>query len=246
MSPPPSDPRMAMMSYISLYLAFEIFCIRRHSALSSSILIYPAGPAGRGPWGRLSATWSSATASGLRPAARWRNGGRSRDFPPRPRPRPASPPDIRKRQERTWPDARQTHFSDVCSFAQLRKRGNESILTLPEFRKRRSVTLSAHFDVSRIVETWKCLGFGSFRRIENSQKVRLSRQRFRWKTPIPRIRKKYFAHRSSVTHDRSLVNDFLHPEFSWIGSFSAESTAMPDPYHWPLRDRKNQRFKIKW
>ena len=65
-----------------------------------------------------------------------------------------------------------------ATFAHLRKRGNESILTLPEFRKRRSVTLSAHFDVSRIVETWKCLGFGSFRRFENSQKVRLSRQRF--------------------------------------------------------------------
>jgi hypothetical protein len=34
------------------------------------------------------------------------------------------------------------------------------------------------------------------------------------KGPIPRNRKKYFAHRGDLTHDRSLVNDFLHTKFS--------------------------------
>jgi len=35
--------------------------------------------------------------------------------------------------------------------------------------------------------------------------------------------KKFFAHKWPITNDRRLVNDFLHPEFSWIGGFSAES-----------------------
>jgi len=33
------------------------------------------------------------------------------------------------------------------------------------------------------------------------------------KKSFPKIRKKYFAHRWSISHDRSLVNHFLHPEF---------------------------------
>jgi len=33
----------------------------------------------------------------------------------------------------------------------------------------------------------------------------------------------------TLTHDQSLVNDFLHPEFSGIGGFSAESDTRPDP-----------------
>ena len=34
----------------------------------------------------------------------------------------------------------------------------------------------------------------------------------------------YFAHRRSMTHDRSLVNDFLHPEFSG-GGFPAAAAS---------------------
>lgn len=33
----------------------------------------------------------------------------------------------------------------------------------------------------------------------------------------------YFAHSSTITNERSLVNDFVHPKFSGIGGFSAES-----------------------
>ena len=34
------------------------------------------------------------------------------------------------------------------------------------------------------------------------------------KVPFQKSGKKYFAHRCSITHDRDLVNHFLHPEFS--------------------------------
>jgi hypothetical protein len=40
--------------------------------------------------------------------------------------------------------------------------------------------------------------------------------------------KKFFAHKWPITNDRRLVNDFLHPEFSWMGGFSAESIVMSD------------------
>jgi hypothetical protein len=34
-----------------------------------------------------------------------------------------------------------------------------------------------------------------------------------------KIRKKYFAHRGDLTHDRTLVNGLLHTEFSRIRGF---------------------------
>jgi hypothetical protein len=46
--------------------------------------------------------------------------------------------------------------ASVVRLSRFRRRCNKPVLTFPEFRKRGSVCMLAHFDVLRILKTWDC------------------------------------------------------------------------------------------